>query len=431
MNWLRFLRKSLFVVLAILFSPNTAAGQKFVPLPQSVILSPFNLSPQTEIGHHCTLLTPDSRHLIATDIRQEKQGAIALVSILDLQTGELLFEKPLDKDTLAPIGMTSDGQWLIGGGFNMHPYSEGVRRDMSKTSLYYAPLAAYLDEQTQAQVHELDLTSILPLNANPHLRVFLQSTRDLRDGLVAVFYVVARDHTAAAEHTNHCLVFSTREHRIVTSSDLGGKAKRITDVANQHFERIKLVPVKHQPLNQVATTQNMIRQRIPLTYQAELQATRAFTAPGTNVIIAPNGRTFFAVGPNGAFVGDSVTRNVTYLKDARQLRMPRHHWREGIRVVFSEDSTRLAARPFRYQKEAYQSAYLLADTQAVVYDVKNGNKLATLDFSISESNPYHIDPMLRFSSDNRHLLTGASTQTRTMAPRTQRKYCGYTIWALQ
>ncbi len=396
---------SLFFMAAVaLLDSQPMLAQHFVPAPNAEYLG--------FVG-----VTPDNSHLV-----WRNTGAFG---IIDVESGESVFEYDYGRGVFEPHGLSDDGRWLIGGGFGAHPFSDGARAMLSQYGLYYTPLKSYLDGTFKEDTRVIDLSPFLPFKESPRLVAFFRKVIDLGEDRFAVIMMIRHEHKQTSKRTGHAIVFSAREHRVLSSCNLDGDGKRISDDTSQHFARLKTIPPKR------GSQSSLVLQHVPTSSEAALQESKPKQiAPA--IFLADDGDTFLATGPTGSFIGHTASGKATRITGANHLPY-RSGPLDGVRWMFSPDAKRAVGYNTESQLEGKTRHFSsLPVKQATIFNTTTGSSLQTIHFASAPPTVHHVQCVLGFSQDNRYLITSVGDWVRTDGRKGIRfpRMKGFALWDL-
>ena len=335
-------------------------------------------------------LTPDNQRLIVGDYGR--------CSILDVATGKTLFESEYREGVFEPHGISDDGEWLIGGGYGVQSGSELARAELSPRSIYYAPLKAFEDGTFRQAVREIDMSPFLPLKQSPHLVAFVRRIIDLGDDRYAAIMMIRHEVRKSSKRTAHAVVFSAKEHRMLTACNLDGDAEKIEGDHAQHFPLLTTTRSKR--------AYSGLRLRyVPIDSSASLQA-KTYKQIAPILFAADDGETFLAAGGESALIGDVLAGHQTILRNTSHLGFHRGRL-GGTRVEFSSDASRLVVYNAEFRLNAQVRQYARQPIkQATVFDTETGAIIRTINFQAT-AHRNGVQRVSGFSRDNRYLITQA------------------------
>ncbi|KAA5537954.1 hypothetical protein FYK55_27995 [Roseiconus nitratireducens] len=344
-------------------------------------------------------MTPDNEMLVASSVQK--------VLILEAGSGRIRFHGSYRDGVFQPHGISNDGKLLIGGGYGIHAFAD---TDLDDLSIYYCPVAGYLDGTFQRMTRRLDLRAHLPLNQSPDPRFFIHDVRDLGDGRFAVVGFVRDSNARTANRTHHAIVFSASEHRVLSAWNLDARSKPIEDTGDSTFP----FAVSTESRGRDDFRSFFSHFRIPIDSSAELQAANPVTVRGQVLATARDAIHFFSMGTQGPFIGDALTSKVDFLtRESEILRGVAYY--DLVQGHFSPDSTLLAVSVWDASVDP-KSTFALTKIlyyhpleTAEIYAVGSGEKIAAVDLRPTTEGRAPVFQVCGFSPDNRYLVTIAGT----------------------
>jgi hypothetical protein len=348
------------------------------------------------------------------------------VVLIDIESGNTLFHHKYRGGVFEPHGVSSDGKLLIGGGYGM-PQSLGAELD--DLSVYYCPIDSYLDGTFHRKTRRLDVRDYLPLDKSPNLRFFIREVRDLGDGLFAVLGMVRHSNARSAKRTQHAIVFSASEHRVLASSNIDGESETIDHQADGRFTFAKVVKPKHR----YDAREFVQRFRVPIEPKSSLGAGKPMEVAGKVIAIAPDQETFFSMGTHVPFLGNARMSRAIFLPSAADLAR-RVDIFDLVTAHFSPDNKLLAVAVRDGVIDPKQPnvplLYYRPAGKVELFATHSGDHLTTIDLRSDSDGSASALGVCGFSPDCRLLITldGALQPSGTKQGHRHENHRGFSLW---